>query len=48
MYASSSGREFDVATNHWLVETTQDGGQELARRVARETGFTYIGPVGDS
>ncbi|CAG5120180.1 unnamed protein product, partial [Candidula unifasciata] len=45
MYVPSLGREFDVATNHWLVETTHDGGEELARRVARETGFTYIGPV---
>nr|CAA48730.1 LPC2 [Lymnaea stagnalis] len=39
------GKEFDVATNHWLVELTHDGGEDVARRVARETGFTYIGPL---
>lgn len=39
------GKEFDVATNHWHVELTSNGGPALARRVARDTGFTYVGPV---
>lgn len=39
------GKEFDVSTNHWIVEMTSDGGEEMARRVARDVGFTYVGPV---
>ncbi|GFR79977.1 hormone convertase 2 [Elysia marginata] len=39
------GKEFDVATNHWLVELNHGGGPALAKRVARDTGFTYVGPV---
>ncbi|XP_059147949.1 neuroendocrine convertase 2-like isoform X2 [Physella acuta] len=41
----SLAKEFDVSTNHWLVELTHDAGPEVARRVARDTGFTYVGPV---
>nr|CAA42204.1 prepro-hormone convertase 2 [Aplysia californica] len=39
------GRQIDVVTNHWLVELSHDGGPELAKRVARDTGFSYVGPV---
>ncbi|RUS81370.1 hypothetical protein EGW08_010868, partial [Elysia chlorotica] len=39
------GKEFDVVTNHWHVELTSEGGPALAKRVARDTGFTYVGPV---
>uniref|UniRef100_A0A0B7AP44 Neuroendocrine convertase 2 n=2 Tax=Arion vulgaris TaxID=1028688 RepID=A0A0B7AP44_9EUPU len=41
----SQAKDFDVSTNHWLVEITHDGGADVARRVARETGFTYVAPV---
>lgn len=34
-----------MSTNHWIVEMTSDGGEEMARRVARDVGFTYVGPV---
>lgn len=39
------GQSVEVVTNRWLVQLSQDGGPEMAKRVARDTGFTYIGPV---
>lgn len=41
-------KEFEVSTNHWFVQLVHEGGPELAKRVARDTGFTYVGPVLDS
>lgn len=42
--APGQGKEFDVTTNHWLVEVVPSG-EDVARRVARDTGFTYVGSV---
>ena len=38
-------REMDVLTNHWLVELNHEGGERVARNVAQDTGFTFVGPV---
>ncbi|XP_013419660.1 LOW QUALITY PROTEIN: neuroendocrine convertase 2-like [Lingula anatina] len=35
----------EVVTNSWLVTLHGDGGEEIAKRVAKNTGFSYIGPV---
>jgi len=42
---ASTGQCVEVVTNRWLVQLSHDGGPELAKRVARDTGFTYVGPV---
>lgn len=38
-------REYDVLTNHWLIELNHEGGERVARSVAADTGFSYVAPV---